>query len=261
MTVYNQAFEEVKKLMSSLNIKMNWFKLTKNLSSFDHTKIRLINAILSKKELIILRNTFDNLTHNEANELNEILLSLKNYNPQLTFLVLTKNIENIKNYVTKLLFFDKDNNYKLMSKNHAEFLPNTINLYQIMYNNSEKIFSMKYSAAEKVLENEQIKIKLPKGTKLIDQKEYFLAINPNLISFQKTKEFNKDLHLAYKGHVKSIKKVVKSIVCFFEVNNDVIFKILVSEKELNLKKTTTIYFEKNALLVYDKVNSNLVANI
>ncbi|UZQ29480.1 MAG: hypothetical protein OHM56_09940 [Spiroplasma phoeniceum] len=261
VTVYNQAFEEVKKLMINLNIKMNWFKLTKNLSSFDHTKIRLINAILSKKELIILHNTFDNLTHNEANELNEILLSLKNYNPQLTFLVLTKNIENIKNYATQLLFFDKDNNYKLMSKNHADFLPNTINLYQIMYNSSENVFIMKYSIAENVLKNEKIKIKLPKRTKLIDQKEYYLAVNPNLISFQKTKQFNKDLNLLYKGHVKSIKKVFKSIVCFFEVNDEVIFKILVWEKELNFKKTTTIYFEKKALLVYDKVNNNLVANI
>ncbi|WP_425378289.1 ABC transporter ATP-binding protein [Spiroplasma endosymbiont of Polydrusus pterygomalis] len=261
VTVYNQAFEEVKKLMSDLDIKMNWFKLTKNLSSFDHTKIRLINAILSNKELIVLHNTFDNLTHNEANELNDILLNLKNYNPQLTFLVLTKNVENIKNYVTQLLIFDKDNNYKLMSKDHAEYSPDTIELYQAMYNSSENVFAMKYVAAENTLANEKIKIKLPKGTKLIDKKKYWLAINPNLITFKRTKNFNKDLHLAYKGHVKTIKKIAKSIVCFFKINDDIVFKKLVTEKELNLKRITTIYFEKQALLVYDKVNSNLVANI
>ncbi|AOX43376.1 hypothetical protein S100390_v1c00330 [Spiroplasma sp. NBRC 100390] len=261
VTVYNQAFEQVKELMSNLNIKMNWFKITKNLSSFDHTKIRLINAILTNKELIILHNTFDNLTHNEAIELNEILLTLKNYNPQITFLVLTRNIENIKNYVTKLLFFDENNNYKLMSKEQAEFFPETMHLYQTMYNSSENIFSVQYFEKDNMLVNEKIKIKLPKEIKLVDQKDYSLAINPNLISFEKTKLFNKDLYLMYKGQVKTIKKIVKSIVCFFETNSEVVFKVLVPEKELNLKKMTTIYFDKHALLIYDKINNNLVVNI
>lgn len=261
VTVYNQAFEQVKELMSNLNIKMNWFKITKNLSSFDHTKIRLINAILTNKELIILHNTFDNLTHNEAIELNDILLTLKNYNPQMTFLVLTRNIENIKNYVTKLLFFDENNNYKLMTKEQAEFFPETMHLYQTMYNSSENIFSMQYFEKDHILMNEKVKIKLPKEIKLVDQKECWLAINPNLISFEKTKFFNKDLHLMCKGQVKTIKKIGKSIVCFFETDNKMILKVLVPEKELNLKRMTTIYFDKHALLIYNKSSNNLVIDI
>ncbi|WP_425380080.1 hypothetical protein [Spiroplasma endosymbiont of Stenodema calcarata] len=261
VSVYNQAFEQVKELMSDLNIKMNWFKITKNLSSFDHTKIRLINAILTNKELIILHNTFDNLTHNEAIELNEILLTLKNYNPQITFLVLTRNIENIKNYVTQLLFFDENNNYKLMTKKHAELFPDTMNLYEMMYSSSENIFTMQYFEKDNMLANEDVAIKLSKEIKLIDQKEYYLAINPNLISFEKTKYFNKELNLFYKGHIKTIRKIVKSIVCFFETNNKVVLKVLVPEKELNLKKMTTLYFDQHALLIYDKINNNLVVNI
>ncbi|WP_283271799.1 hypothetical protein [Spiroplasma sp. SV19] len=148
-----------------------------------------------------------------------------------------------------------------MTKEQAEFFPETMHLYQTMYNSSENIFLVQYFEKDNMLANEEIKIKLPKEIKLVNQKEYWLAINPNLISFEKTKYFNKDLYLMYRGQVKTIKKIFKSVVCFFETNNEVVLKVLVPEKELNLKKMTTIYFDKHALLIYDKIKNNLVVNI
>lgn len=40
-----------------------------------------------------------------------------------------------------------------------------------------------------------------------------------------------------------------------------ILKVLVPEKELNLKRMTTIYFDKHALLIYNKSSNNLVIDI
>lgn len=262
ITIYNQIFGEIEKIINNLNIKINLFKFNiKNLNKLDYIKIKLINSVLCKKELIILNNIFNKLTNNEIDELNKILLNIKKYNPKLIFLIITKNIENIKNNITQILFFDEKNNYKIMSKKNAEYLPHTINLYKMMHNDSKNIFIVKFFSIENILKNEKIKIKLSKKNNLIDKKEYYLAINPNLISFKKTKEFNKDLHLIYKGYIKTIKKNIKYNICFFEISNNLIFKILINKKELNLKKITKIYFEKKSLLIYDIKNGFLIFNI
>lgn len=104
-----------------------------------------------------------------------------------------------------------------MTKEQAEFFPETMHLYQTMYNSSENIFSMQYFEKDHILMNEKVKIKLPKEIKLVDQKECWLAINPNLISFEKTKFFNKDLHLMCKGQVKTIKKLGNQLFVFLKL--------------------------------------------
>ena len=260
VSVSNQAYNYVKELMFDLNIKMNWLRLTKNLSSFDHTKIRLINALLAKKELIVLHHTFDNLTQSEANELYNIINNIKSYNPQISVLVIVKNVENIKNYVNGFLLFDKQNHYKVISQVEATTAPMTLELYKTMFATSENIFRGIYHLSNQTIQLDDIIIKAA-NLPLTNNQEYIIVINPKYLSFEKTKLYNKETALHFKGTVKAVKKSVGAIVCYFETHHNKIFKLIVDNQQLNLRKLTMIYFEKGAVLVYDKETQKLLGII
>ncbi|WP_368486370.1 hypothetical protein [Spiroplasma sp. DGKH1] len=260
VSVSNQAYNYVKELMFDLNIKMNWLRLTKNLSSFDHTKIRLINALLAKKELIVLHHTFDNLTQSEANELYNIINNIKSYNPQISVLVIVKNVENIKNYVNGFLLFDKQNHYKVISQVEATTTPMTLELYKTMFATSENIFRGIYHLSNKTIQLDDIIIKAA-NLPLTNDQEYIIAINPKYLNFEKTKLYNKETALHFKGSVKTVKKSGGAIVCYFETHHNKIFKLIVDYQQLNLRKLTMIYFEKGAVLVYDKETQKLLGII
>ncbi|AGM25627.1 hypothetical protein SSYRP_v1c00310 [Spiroplasma syrphidicola EA-1] len=256
ITVYNQAFNQVKNLMDHLEIKMNWFRLTKNLSNFDHIKIKIINAILTKKELFIFNNTFDNLTQKEVQELNDIMTKLKEDYPLTSFLIISKNIENIKNYVNQFLFFDLENKAKVITQTEALTKPGTLTLFKTIYNNFDNIYEVNFDEQKKGLLWNGFTIGEGQNLALTED-SYQMAINPKFITLEKTKNFNKSDNLKIKGQLKGLKKIFKTNLCTFETETGNIIKFMIEDKNINLKKVNAIFLEKGALLLYD-LNNNLV---
>lgn len=258
VNIFNQAFNLIKELMFDLNIKITGLKIQKNLNNFDQIKIKLIYSILLKKQLIILNNIFDNLTEIQSIELINIINNIKIYNPKIIFLFLTKNIEYTKKYVNNFLFFYKNGKNEIINKEEDFLFPKYLNLYKLINNNFSNIFQINYYYNNSIIENKNFSFKLPKKKYLMKTGIYILAINPKLISFKQTKNYNIELNLIFNGIIKSLKKINESYISIFKINKKFYLNIITKNIYVNKVKNNTIYFEKGALLIYDKYNKQLI---
>lgn len=77
VSILFQAVKRVKRLLTALDFKVNWFKLTKSLSSFDLIIVELINAYFQRSKVILVKNLVNHLTRKELLVVKELLFKLR----------------------------------------------------------------------------------------------------------------------------------------------------------------------------------------
>lgn len=256
--IYNQAYKKVNNLMEKLCIKMGWFKLTKNLSGFDQIKIAIINAIFGRNKLIILGNIYDNLTLKEKNELDIIIRKvLEHYD--MSILIFSKKVDATIDITDEYLMINSFNSKKI-SKQHLQYNPHNIELYKMLYSSTKNIFYVNYDDKNNEVVWNDVKLACIINNKEKKNQPLMLAINPLFLSTEKTKNFNKDLNIVWKGNVKSIKKQKNGSVIEFVTQNDLqlVLKLTTYDDKVNIKKINKIYLDRQALLLYESEGNKLL---